>query len=283
MKNHAVITLVLAFVTSALLAQVPDAKQVEVFTQKISYLESGTGAPVILLHGLGASKNVWRLTIPALAPAFHIYAPDQIGFGASEKPPINYRVATLTDFLEEFMRKLEIPKATLVGNSLGGWVAADFAIRHPEKVDRLVLVDSAGYFPRPVARSDMTFLNPATLEETRELVKRVFFNKQMQNDTFVRFLYTEHLRAGDGYSIERFIDSVLRHEDYLNDRLSSIKASTMVLSGKEDPLIPAADFDAMGRQITGARRVVLDNCGHVPQFECAAAFEKALLDFLGAK
>ena len=128
-------------------AQDPIAKQVEIYGQRISYLEAGSGPEVILLHGLGGDSSNWRMTLPVLTGRFHVYAPDQIGFGKSDKPLINYRAATLVDFLNAFYKKLSISKATLVGNSLGGWVAMDFALQYPDKVNRLVLVDSAGYFP----------------------------------------------------------------------------------------------------------------------------------------
>ena len=274
--------IVALLVATSLLAQAPEAKQVEVFGQKISYVEVGSGSPVILLHGMGATKNIWRSTIPALAAKFHVYAPDMIGFGASDKPLINYRVATFSDFLDEFMHKLGIAKASLVGNSLGGWVAADFAIRYPAEVDRIVLVDAAGYFTRSLKREDLAFLNPATLDQTREMTKRVFFNKQMQTETFVHYLYTERMRIGDSYTIDRLLDSAVRREDALNERLGSIHAPAIVIFGREDPLIPVADGEAMARQIPGAQNLILDECGHAPEIECAAPFEKALVEFLSA-
>src|SRR5438093_869653 len=101
-------------------------KQVEVFGQKIYYREAGSGPAVVLLHGLGVDLTTWALTVPALASRFHVYALDQVGFGQSDKPQINYRVATLVDFLDGFYKKVGLTKASLVGNSLGGWTALAF-------------------------------------------------------------------------------------------------------------------------------------------------------------
>jgi pimeloyl-ACP methyl ester carboxylesterase len=126
-------------------AQDAATKQVEIYGQKIYYQEAGSGPDVILLHGLGADRSAWAATVPALAAKYHVYVPDQVGFGQSDKPAIDYRVGTLVDFLDAFCKKAGIAKATLVGNSMGGWVAMDFALAHPDKVNRLVLVDSAGY------------------------------------------------------------------------------------------------------------------------------------------
>lgn len=273
---------VVVFFSGSLLAQAPETKQVQVFGQKIEYIEAGTGPTVILLHGLGGNKENWRFTIPALAAKFHVIVPDQLGFGASDKPMIDYRPATLSDFLEEFMRKLSIPKATIVGNSLGGWVAADFAIRYPGEVERLVLLDAAGYFVRDVRRDEVTFLNAATLEEARIAVKKIFTKKELTSEAFARVFFAARLRAGDGYTIDRFVDSMLRGEDRLNDRLVTIHTPTLVVWGRDDALIPVSIGETMAKQIPGAKLVVLDGCGHAPPFECADAFHQALLAYLTA-
>ena len=132
-------------------AQSPTAesKQVEIFGQKIYYLESGSASnpTVILLHGLGGDVSNWAPTVPALSAKSHVFALDQIGFGQSDKPVINYRVATLVEFLNAFYKKLGIEKASLVGNSLGGWTAAAYTIAYPNKVDKLVLVTPPGIHP----------------------------------------------------------------------------------------------------------------------------------------
>src|SRR5207245_2808225 len=98
-----------------------------VFGQNIHYVEARQGSAVILLHGLGAVKEVWAGNLGALSAKYHVYALDQIGFGHSDKPLLDYRIATFADFLYGFMQSQHLSKATLVGNSLGGWIALDFA------------------------------------------------------------------------------------------------------------------------------------------------------------
>src|ERR1700730_3529860 len=117
-------------------AQAPPSTQVEIFGQKIQYIEDGSGPTLILLHGLGGDKSNWAYTAPVLANNYHVYVPDQIGFGESEKPLIEYPISTLVYFLNGFYKKLGITKAIVVGNSLGGWTAAPFTLAHPDKVDR---------------------------------------------------------------------------------------------------------------------------------------------------
>src|SRR5689334_13457355 len=110
----------LGALAAAAWGQDPAIKQVEVYGQKIYYQEAGSGPDVILLHGLGGDRTNWNATVPALASRFHVLVPDQVGFGQSDKPMIDYRIGTLVDFLNAFCKKTGITKATLVGNSLGG-------------------------------------------------------------------------------------------------------------------------------------------------------------------
>src|SRR5262245_66322738 len=152
----------LTFIFAAARAQAPapESKQVEIFGQKIHYLEAGaaTTPAVILLHGLGGDMSNWAMTIPTLSGKYHVYVPDQVGFGKSDKPIANYHVAMLIEFLDAFCKKLGVQKVTLVGNSLGGWTAAAFDIAHPEKVDKLVLVDAEGYKPTGWGGSEVTIV-----------------------------------------------------------------------------------------------------------------------------
>src|SRR5215212_7496178 len=101
------------------------SKEVLVFGQKIHYVEAGSGPTVILLHGLGGSTQVWQFNIAALAEKYHVIAPDQIGFGKSDKPLVNYRIRTYVDFLDQFCKQLKIERASLVGSSMGGWVRSE--------------------------------------------------------------------------------------------------------------------------------------------------------------
>ncbi len=270
----------------AVSAQDNSTKQVEIYGQKIFYQETGSGPTVILLHGLGGDGTNWAATVPALAGKYHVFVPDQIGFGRSDKPLIDYRVGTLVDFLNAFYKKAGIEKATLVGNSLGGWVAMDFALAHPDKVDKLVLVDSAGYSQKrtggePLTRDLLVGLNPSTIEGEKKLMGIVFHSKAFSSDQFAEQALTMHLKKNDSYTIDRFIDSILRGEDFVDGRLGGIKAPTMVIWGREDALVPLANGKALAEDIHGAQTTILDSCGHVPQAECSAAFNAALTKYLG--
>ena len=277
------VTVALLVLSSAAWAQAPSDKQTEVFGQKIHYIEAGSGPNVILLHGLGADWQTWRPTIPALAAGYHVLALDQIGFGTSDKPLIDYRVATLVDFLEAFCRKTGVGKATVVGNSLGGWTAMAFTLAHPERVEKLVLVDAAGYtFSPPPTRESLLALNPSTVGGARALLHLIFTHESWATEAAAEGMLTQHMRNNDGYTIDRFIDSMVRGEGFLDGKLGGIKVPTLVTWGREDRLTPLAAGERFAHDIGGAQMKVFDGCGHVPPLECAEEFNAALLKFLGS-
>ena len=263
--------------------------QVEVFGQKINYTVSGSGPDVILLHGLGDDLSVWDQTIPALKADHRVWAVDQIGFGASDKPFINYRVSVLVDFLHGFYGKLGIKKATLVGNSLGGWVATAFAQSYPDKVDKLVLVGAAGYWPRQfgvaeMTREQLTRLNVSSISAYKELLKWMLYDESMLTDAFVEQAYTAQLKRNDGYTIKQFVESILRGEDRLDGKISEIRTPTLVVWGREDEATPLSIGARFAIEIPGAQQATIDRCGHMPQFECATPFNAAIRKFiLGAR
>src|SRR6476660_5826672 len=163
MKKTRILVLVaiVLCLAAGLKAQTP--KDVTIYGQKIHYLEAGSGPNLILVHGLGGSSQVWGFNIGPLAEKYHVFVPDQIGFGKSDKPLVNYRIRTYVDFLDQFCKQLKIERASLVGNSMGGWIATAFTAAFPDRVDKLVLVDAAGYAPPKDFDTRVFFaLNPTT-------------------------------------------------------------------------------------------------------------------------
>jgi pimeloyl-ACP methyl ester carboxylesterase len=193
---------------------------------------AGSGPNVILLHGLGADSTNWAMNTAVLAKTFHVLVPDQIGFGESDQPMINYRVGTLVDFLDGFYKKVGIAKATIVGNSWGGWTAIAFTLAQPDKVERMVLVDSAGHSfekvggPKPT-KETLDGLNPATVAASQAVMALILANKLVATDQIAeQQLFASHLKKNDGYTIERFIESIVRGEDVVDGKLGAIKVPT---------------------------------------------------------
>ena len=280
-----------AFCFSVVAQTAVQEKSVTIFGAKIRYLEAGDAAKptVILLHGLGGSAENWHFNaaitnILPLAANYHVIAPDQVGFGKSDKPLIKYRVGTYVDFLDKFMAELKIEKASLVGNSMGGWVAGLMAIKYPNRVEKIVLADAAGIIPANVNTDEIYQLNNSTRDEIRANMKRIFANPALQNnEALVDQFLTARVSANDGYTINSLIESIRRKEDFLNDRLGEIKKPTLIIWGKQDGLLPLADATTFNKGIAGSQLIIFDNCGHAPQFEKALDFNKTVLEFLGAK
>lgn len=275
------ITLLLIILCVAAQVSAQTAKETTVFGQKIHYVEAGTGPTVILLHGLGGSSQAWQFNIAPLAAKFRVIVPDQIGFGKSDKPLVNYRIRTYVDFLDQFCKQLNIERATLVGNSMGGWIAAMYTAAFPDRVEKLVLVDAAGYAP-PKDFDTRVFwsLNPTTRAEMKVLVTKVFYNKAFHTDTAVDMSIAARLAAGDGFTIKSITESIIRGEDFLDDVVKTIKRPTLIIWGREDGLVPLAEGERFNKDIAGSKLIVLDQCGHVPNFEKAAEFNAAVLKFL---
>ena len=268
--------------TAAPASTVQKSGDVTIFDVKIHYVEAGSGPTVVLLHGLGGSSTD-LFSLAALAKKFRVIVPDQIGFGKSDKPLINYRVGTYVDFLDRFLTELKIERASLVGSSFGGWVAASYALAHPERVERLVLVDSAGFaLPAGFDSSQLKGLNASTRQGVRELIKLSFYNQALfDNEAFVDMVFAQRMGEGDGYTIRTLLELIASREESLDNRLGAIKAPTLVIWGRQDKILPVADGGRFAREIPGAQLLVFEGCGHVAQIEKALAFNTAVTDFLG--
>ena len=120
-------------------------KDVTVYGFNMHYVEAGSGPPLVLLHGLWGGQNEWRLNMEPLSTNFREIVLDQIGFGESDKPHANYHNTLLAQFLVGFLEALEIPNATLVGHAMGANTTTYMAVHYPHLVERMVLVDGAGY------------------------------------------------------------------------------------------------------------------------------------------
>lgn len=282
-KPFVVSLFILAFCFAATAQTAPQEKSAMIFGAKIRYLEAGDAAKpkIILLHGLGGSAENWQFNISALAANYHVFAPDQVGFGKSDKPLLKYRVATYVDFLDKFMAELKIEKAHLAGNSMGGWITGLMAIKYPNRVEKIVLADAAGIIPANVNTDEIYQLNNSTRDEIRANMKRLFANPVLQNnEALVDQFLTQRVAANDGYTINSLIESIKRKEDYLNDRLAEIKKPTLIIWGKQDGIVPVSDASIFNKGIAGSQLIIFENCGHAPQVEKALDFNKAVLEFL---
>lgn len=265
-------------------AQPPD-KTVAVFGQTIHYWDVGSGPVVVLVHGLGSRKEDWLPVVAPLSQKYRLLVPDQIGFGHSEKPLLDYRIQTYVDFLDEFLRDLKIEKASLVGESLGGWISALYVAEiskgvHMIPVEKLVLVDAAGLNQeKPVP----PVLNPSTLAVMRGLMEAVFYDTSWLTEDALRKIFADKLSTHDGYTVRSILGNPAIASERLDNRLTEIRVPTLVVWGKQDNLLPLASGERYAAGIPGARLVSFDKCGHMPPIEKTEEFVSVVTAFLGGE
>jgi pimeloyl-ACP methyl ester carboxylesterase len=265
----------------------PSAKDATVFSYRIHYLEAGRGAPVILLHGTGGEGARWIPTIRGLAPHARVIAPDQIGFGQSDKPLTAYHSGVFAGFLAEFMKVIAVPRATIIGQSMGASVALFLAVHHPDMVERLVLVDGGGFRsvndppPPPPNWRDRQFMNSGTLEESREYLKKMYFDHRFITDKMVGENLILRLRSA--FTIESMqIANGRGLGGVTEEEVRAIAAPTLLVWGKNDPLSPVANADKLQAAIKDSRKVLIDKAGHYPFLEHADEFNRIVVEFLNS-
>jgi len=283
--NLMVVLLLLTIIASPCFSQTPgtqpEEKTTKVFGQNIHYWDVGSGPVLVLLHGLGSRKEDWSSVIGPLSQKYRLLVPDQIGFGKSDKPPLDYKIQTYVDFLDEFLRDLKIERMTLAEESLGGWIAARYATEvsaaHLVPIDKLVLVDAAGLKQdKPVPVDE---LNPSTLEAMRALMKDVFYDTSWLTEERLRQMFADKMAIRDGYTVHSILSNPDFASERLDNKLDQIRVPTLVVWGKQDTLVPIASGEKYAAGIPGARLVSFDQCGHVPPVEKTAEFVAAVEDF----
>ncbi|MDJ0571053.1 MAG: alpha/beta hydrolase [Pleurocapsa sp. MO_192.B19] len=254
-----------------------------VYGAELHYLEAGKGSMLILLHGLGGNAWEWSSAIASLAEDFYVIALDQIGFGDSEKPFLNYRINTLVDFLHGFYRVLGINKASLIGHDLGGWTAATLALKYPDLIENLVLV-ATNPFNTANQKGLKTFSRPATCQQTLEHLQQLFYHQ----DRFVNWqvaerFFTQKNTINDGYTTQQLARSIYQNEDVLDNYLGELTTPTLIIQGNEDKFVPLTVSHRLHQEIKNSRLKILNRCGHLPHVEQPEAFTEIVHSFLGCR
>src|SRR5208282_3976393 len=150
-----------------------------------------------------------------------------------------------------FMQAQKIAKATLVGNSLSGWIALDFALQHPEMVEKLVLVDAAGLSFESAPPT--VNLDPASIDDTKKVLGIVFYNRTMVTDLAAAAVFARHLKDNDGYTIRRILDGFTTTNQLEDTKLPSVHVATLVVWGANDALLPLSMGERYHAGIRGSK------------------------------
>jgi pimeloyl-ACP methyl ester carboxylesterase len=262
------------------------------------YLEAGRGDPVILLHGLGSTNSGMLPTLDDLGRSYRVLSPDIPGFGDSSKPIRPYHPGFFARWLLAFMDELGIERAHIVGNSMGGRIALEAALRAPSRVDRLALLAPAVALKKArqfvplvrVLRPEFALLPlPALRTHVRLVSKSLFADSRRIPPSWHESAADEFLRVFSTMRGRIAFFSALR-EIYLDapsgpkgfwTRLEALSRPALFLWGDRDPLVPAKFARHVERAVPSATSIVMRDCGHVPHFEYPERTHHLIREFFG--
>lgn len=261
----------------------------------IHYVNAGRGPAVVLVHGLGGFAESWRSTIDALASRASVYALDLPGFGRSAKPPATYDLAYFAAALGSFLDVLGIGQAALVGHSLGGAIAATYALVHPARVERVALVGAVvPGAPFRLSRAYRVLAVPGLGEALalcacaplyRAALARCLHRPVREDvDFLVGWSYAARTawvaRAAYLATLRRVRGDFEQRGPNYRRALRSLDQPVLLIHGRQDPVVPAEHCREVAAIIPRAAIRWVDACGHFPQIEHAQAVNDWLGEFL---
>jgi pimeloyl-ACP methyl ester carboxylesterase len=239
---------------------------------------------VVLVHGLGGSLTTWALNLAALSEQFRICALDLVGAGDSAKPATDYSVLALAAFLARFLDALgpEWRRVSLVGHSLGGSIILTFAQQHPERVERLVIVDSAGLGPNIDARVIQLMTAPPDVGHIRAELASFFADPVLVQQALVDQIYQQRMQPGAHEALVATAEAAFaggRQRIDLRPALATLSSPLLAIWGAGDSLLPIAHAHEASRAPRG-RVKIFEDCAHCPHIERSDAFNQLVISFL---
>ncbi|HEX6591015.1 MAG TPA: alpha/beta hydrolase [Moraxellaceae bacterium] len=246
--------------------------------------EQGSGPPLLLLHANPGDPRDFEAIVPALLPHFRVLRPSWPGYGQTPAPaqPAQVTAVQYAELLEALVETLDLRDLRIIGNSLGGFAAARLAIRQPDRVQALVLVSPGGFSQHTFFTRDFCHF------KGREYVTRwlnaplawLYLSQRNETTKAIRQRARYEQRSPDAVAVNAALwRSFIAPEHDLRDQAGKIRAHTLVIGGRRDPLIPASDSRRAAALIPGANCIILP-CGHMPFAEMPQAFLAAVLPFL---
>ena len=274
-----------------------EPREITLHGHRVSYRAAGSGPLLVLIHGIAGSSATWEEVLPRLAERYAVVAPDLLGHGLSAKPRTDYSLGAYASAIRDLLGVLGYERGTIVGHSLGGGVAMQFAYQFPERCERMVLVSSGGL------GHELHLLLRAAALPGAEWVLPLLCSRGLCDavDGVARFLGRVGLRAGpdldeiwrsfvslsDPDARQAFIHTVRTVIDIRGQRASAgdrlylaAEMPTMIIWGEHDPLIPVAHAYAAHERIQGSRIKVFPDAGHFPYRGDPRRFVEVLVDFI---
>jgi len=260
--------------------------------KKIHYLEQGKGKPIILIHGFYYNTVMWKKNMEDLAKKFKVYAIDLWGWGYSERlKELNYSYELYGKQIVGFMDALKIPKASLVGQSMGGGISVYLAAHFPDRVDKLILVDPA-VIPYPMTTTGRVYQLPYVGEFLNAipgngLIKKTiqtvwFYDPQKVTDDYVEEVARPMNIKGSLEGMMFILRNVLK-EPYVEaeaQKLAQMNKPILIIHGREDKAIPLDRSQKLNALWKESQLVIFEKAGHTPQEEYPEKFNPLAMEFL---
>ena len=274
-----------------------DVREVNLHGHRIVYRTAGSGPPLLLLHGITSGSATWKDVIPQLAEHYTVIAPDLLGHGQSAKPLGDYSLGAYASGVRDLLGLLGVQDATVVGHSLGGGVAMQFAYLFPERCNRLVLVASGGLgrevspLLRAAALPGAEYVLPLIVSEpVRNIgnaVGRLLQKSGVKTPTDVEEMWRGFSSLGGREARQAFLLTLRTIMDVKGQRVSATDrlylaghVPTLIVWGERDPVIPSAHGKAAHAAMPGSRFELFEKAGHFPHRDEPQRFADVLLDFL---
>jgi pimeloyl-ACP methyl ester carboxylesterase len=255
---------------------------------RLRYTEAGTGPLLILLHGYLVSGRDWLRVLPMLSEKFRCIVPDLPGFGESEKPAdFNYTREGFAETILDLMAGLDAPRANICGHSMGGAIALTLAADHPDRVNRLAVINSVSYPFKPPLTAKLI-----GLPGIGPFLFKTLYNKLVFRDYFKNSVFAPGFKLDEGdldYYYRCFNRPDAREAAYralgaatdltsLVPKVIRVRAPTLIVWGELDPMFPVSFAQRLSRDILGSQLHTLPGCGHAPPVEQPERTARLLID-----
>lgn len=258
---------------------------------KTRYLMAGDRSKplLLLLHGVGGHAEAYARNLGPHSEHFWTVAIDMIGHGWTDKPPLDYQLPDYAAHILNVLKALGRDRALVSGESLGGWVATWLAVHHPERVEKLVLNTAGGWTAHPEVMERLSKLsNEAATDPTWERIKArvewLMCDKSKVNDDLIETRRAIYAQPGFGQTMKRIMclqQMEIRRPNMITEaQYRTIAVPTLVVWTSHDPTATPAEGAQIADMIPNSHYIVMNECGHWPQFEDAALFNKVHIDFL---
>lgn len=254
-------------------------------------IEAGSGPALLLLHGRGGHLESWSRNLVPLSRRFRVVALDMLGHGYTAKPSVEYTIGNYAAHVLAFLRARRLDRVSIIGQSLGGWVAAWMALEEPQRIEKLVLVNTNGFCLIPaeivekIRQSSRAAVESPTPDSVRRRFQPLFLDASLITEELVRIRLDIYRQAEMKSAMDKIVGSELEPENQRRfeltpDLLRRITAPTCVLWSTHDPLLPWQEAQRYQKALPESRFRLLEGCAHWPQYENPQEFNRLVSEFL---